>query len=53
MDCDHIIGWNDLDGFFFRMNKPLRQSEYDSWLTTNPVPNKFKFCPDCGVWLDD
>ena len=51
--CDHIIGWNDLQGIFFQHNHPLRQSEYDAWLTTEPVPNAFAFCPDCGEKIND
>lgn len=51
--CDHIIGWNDSEGIFFRNNSPLRQSEYDSWLTTNPAPNPFMYCPDCGVKINE
>ena len=52
-NCDHIIGWNDTDSIFFRMNKPLSQSEYKSWLTAQPIPNPFKYCPECGDKLNE
>lgn len=52
-ECDHIIGWNDSDYLFFRMNMPLTQSEYSTWALTMPIPNAFKFCPECGTKINE
>lgn len=52
-ECDHIIGWNNSSGIFFKNDYPLRQSEYNSWLLTNPIPNPFKYCPACGEKINE
>lgn len=48
-ECDHIIGWDDTQDGFFKMDHPLKKSEYESWQLTQTVPNPFKYCPECGT----